>query len=274
MSTTEWHVSDQVWEAYVAGRLDPAAEASIDAHVVGCGTCREAARSFVAAESSDRLWSSIQETVSQPELAGSVRWLARLGVPRRDLVLLSASSGLYLPWVIAVGAAFVVTFISGTAGDRHESLFLMLAPLVPILAVVAAFDATDPIRELMAATPYSKLRLALMRATAALAVALPITTLLGLAVPELESLAFVWLLPALGLTSLTLVAMTWLRAWTAGAVAVSAWVTFTVVLTRVDRLDALVGPVSQVAFAGLTTVLTATFVVRTLQGGYATRGIR
>ena len=274
MSTTEWHVSELVWEAYVAGRLDSAAEASIDAHVVGCSTCHVAARGYVADESTDQLWSSIQATVAQPVLPASVRWLARLGIPREDLVLLSASSGLYLPWMVAVVSALVAAFVSGTAQHHHEAWFLLLAPLVPIFAVAAAFDATDPIRELCEATPYSKLRLALMRATAALGVALPVTTLLGLLVPDLESLAFVWLLPALGLTSTTLVAMTWLRVWTAGGTVATAWVVLVGTLTHLGRLDTLTSPTPQLAFAALATALTATFAVRTLHSGYATRRIR
>ena len=30
-----WHLEQHTWEAYAAGRLDPAAEASVEAHVTG-----------------------------------------------------------------------------------------------------------------------------------------------------------------------------------------------------------------------------------------------
>ncbi len=109
--------------------------------------------------------------------------MRRLGVAPDDVVVVSAADAFLVPWAVAVGFAVVSACVVGLAGlgpASRDAAFLALAPLVPVLAVVASYDALDPLREVMAPTPYSKLRLALLRATAALAVAVPATMAIGL----------------------------------------------------------------------------------------------
>src|ERR1700709_1969079 len=240
MTTQVWHVPPDVWQAYARGLLDPAAEASVEAHVVGCPDCRAGARAHVAPSTTESIWSSVHATVATPTLPRSVRWLRALGVPERELVLLGSADAVVVPWVTAVGAAIAVTLISGLGSSHylhHDVMFLALAPLVPVLAVLAAFDATESLREVSAATPYSKLRLALVRTTAALVVAVPVTTAIGLAVPGLGSLAFSWLLPGLGLTTSALVLLTWLSPRVVGGVLAIAWALFAGSAGRADRLE-------------------------------------
>ena len=55
-----WHVEPSVWEAYVAGQLDLAAEASVETHVVGCAECRAAANSHVAPEAAEAVWTQVR----------------------------------------------------------------------------------------------------------------------------------------------------------------------------------------------------------------------
>jgi hypothetical protein len=165
-----------------------------------------------------------------------------------------------------VGAAVAVALISGLGSSvyaDHDVLFVALAPLVPVLAVLAAFDATESMREVSAATPYSKLRLCLIRATAALAVAVPTMVAFGLVVPVLEPLAFLWLLPALALTSAALVLLTWMPARVTGAVLGLAWVSFAIGVGGNGRLDLVTAATSQVLFAGAGMSLVALLAVRT-----------
>jgi len=146
-----------------------------------------------------------------------------------------------------------------------------MAPLVPVLAVAAAYDALDPLRELTAPTPYSTLRLALLRATASLAVALPVTAAIGLVVPGLQDLAWVWLAPSFGLTLAALVLLTWWEAPVAAAMVCAVWVGSVVVVRTRGTVDVLTAPVAQVAFAAAGIALAATLVLRTstlrIQGG-------
>ena len=141
-----------------------------------------------------------------------------------------------------------------------------------MLAVVTSYDALDPLRESAGPTPYSKLRLALLRAAAALAVAVPATMAIGLVVPNMDDLALAWLAPSLGLTLAALVLLTWLEAWVTGALVASAWVTVVALLRAGDQVDALTTPVGAGRLRRLGAVgLVLALVLRTstlrLQGG-------
>jgi hypothetical protein len=266
MTTQVWHVPAEVWPAYADGMLTPAAEASLETHVAACASCRDAARAHVAPATTESIWSAVQGTVTSPTLPRPVRWLRRLGAPERELVLLASADAVVVPWITAVGAALAVTLISGLGGTRplpHDVLFVALAPLVPVLAVLAAFDATESLREVSAATPYSKLRLCLGRATAALAVAVPTMVALGLLVPVLEPLAFLWLLPALALTASALVLLTWMPVRVVGSVLGLAWATFALVVGGVGRLDLVTTAIPQAVFACAAVGLVALLAIRT-----------
>lgn len=269
-----WHVDARAWEAYVAGELDPAAEASVETHVLGCPECREAARSQVEPSTRETIWAEVRSTIAAPALPAVLRPLRRLGVRGDDLVVVSAGDSLLASWSLAVGFAVACTCLLGLTGlsaTSQEAAYLVLAPLVPVLAVVASFDALDPLREVAQPTPFSKLRLALLRATAALVVALPVTMAIGLVVPNMQELAFVWLMPALGLTSAALVLLTWFEAPVAGALVAVVWTTFVILLRSAERVDALTTPTAQLGFAAGAVALAIALTVRTstlrLQGG-------
>jgi hypothetical protein len=269
-----WHVDAPVWEAYAAGRLDPAAELSLESHLTGCPDCRAAARSQVAPAAVDDVWSRVRLTISAPARPLPQRAMRRLGIPADDVVVVSAADSLMVPWAVAVGFALVSACVVGLAGlgqANRDVVFLALVPLVPVLAVVASYDALDPLREVVAATPYSKLRLALLRATAALAVAVPATMAIGFVVPHMEDLALAWLSPSLGLTLTALVLLTWFEAWVTGGLVASAWVTVVALLRTGDQVDSLAAPVVQVAFLVAAGGLALALVLRTstlrLQGG-------
>lgn len=262
MSVEEWHVDERVWRAYAAGTLDAVDEASVDAHITGCGTCRDRARALIEPAAMASAWEGIRSEISRPQLPRSLRWLRALGVPEDDLALLAASDGMLLPWAVTVGSAVVCAIAAGLSPVRNEEMYLLLAPLVPILAVVAAYDATDSLRTLVTATPYSKIRLAMLRTAAALVVALPATTAVGLGLPGLDALAFAWLLPALALTSTTLLLLTWLSPWAAAMLAGSGWVVVVVTATGASGVGVLTDVTAQVSFLALGLLMIAAFVLR------------
>jgi hypothetical protein len=172
-----------------------------------------------------------------------------------------------------VGFAVLSACLVGLAGlspANQDAAFLALAPLVPVLAVAMAYDALDPLREVCLATPYSKLRLALLRATATLAVAVPATLAVGL-VPGMHDLAFAWLLPSLGLTTGLLVLLTWFEAPLAGSLVTGSWLALVLGLRSGWDVQALASPAAQLSCVALALVLAALLLVRTstlrLQGG-------
>lgn len=266
-----WHVTADLWRGYTAGRLDPALEDSIDAHVQRCRTCQIAANAHASTLPLGQVWSGVAARVTDPAPTGSRRVIGALGINEADAVVL-ASSTLALPWAISVATALASAVLAGIFPDQKDATFLLLAPLIPVLAVVAAFHATDPLRELVAVTPASKFRLALLRASGALVVAVPVTTGVGLLVPPLTPLAFTWLLPALALTAGTLALLTWLTAWPSAAVVSSIWLVVVAGLMRADRVQALWSATAAAIFIAALVVLTGVFVARSttarLQGGY------
>ncbi|MGW6282544.1 hypothetical protein [Kribbella sp. NPDC055071] len=262
-NTQEWHVAPELWEGYAAGALDPAAELSVETHVMSCSQCRAMAGSYVVPDIQETVWRSVQQSVSAPKVAFPLRWLRRLGVPDHELVVLGAADAVMLPWITAVGAALACAIVSGLSGLRYEMAFLVLAPLVPVLSVVAAFDATKSLREVSAPTPYSKLRLALLRTSFALAFAVPVTMAIGLLIPNLQSLAFAWLLPGLGLTASALVLLTWLRPWIVGGVVSALWGSAAAAASGFDRTDLITGIGSQLGFVLAALALGLIFTVRT-----------
>ncbi len=261
-----WHLEEHTWEAYAAGRLDPAAEASVEAHVTGCAQCRGAARSVVPPAATTAVWHAVRATVAEPVLPAPLRALRRLGAPTHDLVVVSAADSLLLPWAAAVGSALLAACLVGLAGLsplNQDTAFLALAPLVPVLAVAMAYDALDPLREVCLVTPYSKLRLALLRTTATLAVAVPATLAVGLVVPGMQDLAFAWLLPSLGLTTGVLVLLTWLEAPVAGAVVAGTWVALVAVLRTGWDVLVLTSSSAQLACVAGALVLGTVLLART-----------
>jgi hypothetical protein len=259
--TTSWHVEEPLWEAYAAGRLDQVAAAGVDTHLTACARCQSNARGYV--ESLEPVWAAVSLDVARPRLPRVLRPLARLGVPDHILVPLAASDSLLLPWAVAVGAGLATALLAGLADVHQAVVFLLLAPLVPVLSVMAAYDATDSLRELAAATPYSKLRLALVRTTAALVFAVPVTLAVGLLVPGLQSLGVGWLVPGLGLTMAALVVHTWTDAWTAGGGVGLAWSLVVLATSRGRDVESLTTGPAQAAFAALALVMALAFVLRT-----------
>ncbi len=253
---TVWHVEAPVWTAYAAGTLDPAAEASVETHVAGCAECRAAARAYAAP--APGVWEAVQATITRPRLPRPLRPLRRLGIPEGDLVVIGASDAITVSWAVAVAGALASVLATTLAGVRQELAFLLLVPLVPVLSVVAAFDATDSLREVAEPTPVSKLRVALLRASAALAIAVPATAAIGFVVPGLGSLTSVWLLPSLGLVLAALVLHTWLDAWVAAGVVSAVWVG--VVSSVHSELDTVT---AQLLFAALAAALAVVLVLRT-----------
>lgn len=249
-----WHLDEAVLTAWAEGRLNPAAESAVETHLTGCGRCQQLART--PAEVNDLVMSQVTARIRARD-GWAVRTVKRLGVSSEDLVLLGGTSGLVVPWSIGVGGAIFSALVSAWTPAYSDTVFWLLAPLVPMLAVVAAFDATDPLRELSEVTPYPKLRLALLRTLACLLVSLPTMLAVGLATPVLAGLGWVWLLPSLGLTSAALALLTRLDSRSTATTVAVAWSVVVLVAQERHRLDGLSTAPAQLAFALIAVGLIA-----------------
>ena len=260
---TSWHAGPELLRHYSDGTLGRAGQAAVETHLTSCGECRAEATRLVAGEALEPVWAGISTAISAPRLPLPLRLLERLGVRPTDLVVLRASSAVSVSWALAVAGALVFVAISGSLSTFEQQVFYaVVAPLLPAMLVAAAYDASDPTRELLASTPFSKLRVALLRTALAVAAALPVVVVMGLLVPGLESQRAAWLVPSLTLTVIALVLLTWLTAPGAVGVLVTAWVVVVGAWASGASLDSVTSVGVQSSFAAVAFLAAALLVWR------------
>ena len=242
---TQWHAGPDLLRQYAEGRLDPVAQAAVETHVERCASCRADTAAFVAPASLAPVWDRVLVEVRTPEPSRVSRLLRWLRVPEVDVVILRASGNLVVALAVAVAAALMFALVaSQLSHDRQQLAWLMIAPLLPALLVAGAYDSTDPIRELADATPYGKLRVALLRTLVAILGAVPLVGLMGL-VPEIDISVAAWLLPALAVASVLLVLLTRVSAAVSVAAVGAAWVLGVAALRAGDQIDQVTAPLGQ-----------------------------
>jgi hypothetical protein len=154
-------------------------------------------------------------------------------------------------WIAAIAAVVGLTALAAMAQpERMLVTYLLFAPLIPMAGVAAAYgEEVDPTFELTVASPYSQLRLLLLRTAAVLVAAVPATILAGLAIsPWWVSLA--WLGPGIAFVALVLAAATYVPPkYAAGGIA-TAWLAATMVAALSGHELDLVGPLATMLSVG------------------------
>jgi hypothetical protein len=140
----------------------------------------------------------------------------------------------------------------GVFVDRttHAPVFLLLAPLLPLLAVASAYSPRlDPGQETVRSTPYSQYRLVTLRTVVVLVPCLLAGVLLGLALPGPWWQAVTWLLPGLALSALGFAMLGRVSPAMATAVLGLGWTTVVLTWVRASG-DGLApfGPAPQVLY--------------------------
>jgi hypothetical protein len=261
--STAWHAGDTLLRAYRDARVDMGAAASVEAHLLRCPDCRTRLAALapdpVLAPAFDRVVADI----ATPSRAPLLRLARRCGLGESDAALLGAARALDGSWALAAVAVLGLTALAAVAHQGSgRVLYLLLAPLLPVLGVVAAFAATDPFAEIAAATPYSKVRLAALRTVAVCVTVIPLVVAFGLLLPPIGWLAVGWLMPGLALTVLALALMTWITPNAAGAVVAGIWaVTLLAVTSAADVQAAVRAP----AAAGYAVIACAGILLLTLR---------
>jgi hypothetical protein len=210
VTRTEWHVREEHLGEYASGHGDPVIAASTEAHLMRCERCRTALAARVDRSETDRRWARLADEVDRPSRTP----LERLGLRRTRGsgaglgVLRSAVGTPSLLWAGLV-ALLVAAALPAAAAGVHQSrglvMLLALAPLVPMAAVSFAYrHASDPVGELVLATPAAGLRMVAMRSLAVGAAALPAGLASGWLAGLTPSVAVAWLLPGLALAALVL----------------------------------------------------------------------
>jgi Putative zinc-finger len=215
--------------AYAAGGLDPAAEWSVEAHLPGCPACRAALAAHTDASRLAANRAELLARIGVPKPGVIGRTLRHCGVPEHVTVLLEATpslrrswlAGVFLVLAVAVGTAKLATASPfGASGLLHPAYvdwpvldpFLVVAPLLPLAAVAAAFSLPlDPAYRLASAAPVSMVWLLCVRTVAVIAATLIPVALAALALPGPLWLPVTVLLPALALCGAALGLATLIR---------------------------------------------------------------
>ncbi len=209
-----WHLSDGLVDQYVTGTLAGARAASVEAHTMACDQCRaelvESARQAVPSARLSAVWAEVQAEVDAPRPTWGERLALRLGVDADEARLVATAPSLRASWLAALVLVLGFAGLAPAMRDGTPLLLLVVAPLVPVLAVAGAYGRlVDSSFEVAQATPYPAGRLLLLRVLAVLVVSLAITAMFTLAFSQ-GWRPLVWLLPALAMVSLSLVLARWL----------------------------------------------------------------
>ncbi len=205
-----WHVPTSLARDYAAGELRGARAASVEAHVLACGPCRSLVGGHVPTDRLEAVWAEVENQVDAPRVTRIERLLTRLGMADTDARLVAATPSLRSSWFLALAAVLAFAVWAGQNGERGEVVFLIVAPLVPVLAVAGAYGPRiDPTFEISVSSPYPTLRLILLRAATVVLASGLLAGLASIWLPDV-GVAVAWLLPALALVSVTLVLARWM----------------------------------------------------------------
>jgi hypothetical protein len=248
-----WHLDPEVVRDYVAGAVSPPMAASAEAHLMACADCRAKVASTVDVQRAAAIWHAVADRVDAPRRGLVERLLSRLGVGGATARLVAATPTLRGPWLLAIAGVLAFAAAAAHADERWLGVFLVAAPLGPLGGVAVAFaSGLDPTREIGLATPYSGLRLLLVRTAAVLVATVPIAVTAGLALPGSGWLAATWLAPAVGLTAVALALTARLSPVVAVSAVAAGWVAITVTTILNGQLAILFGVDAQLVWLLLT----------------------
>ncbi len=271
--TKPWHIPTAQLERYVAGDSDQPTAASVEAHLERCPTCRSALAELSDPALIGDSWMALEHALDcepQSLLERVARRVARrAGVGDWEIRTLAPTLSLQAAWLAAAFLALLVAAaMARRAGGPEEGLarllFLTVAPLAPLTAVVAALGtASEAAPEVAQVMPASRLRIVAVRATTVMSAAIILGLIASAVLPGGWIEAVLWLLPALALSGLGALAGGRLAATTASAWLGSAWVVAVLVAARLtdDRLAAF-RPGAQVVYLVIAVLAVAWIAVR------------
>lgn len=241
---TGWHVDPAALSAWVEGTSGSIAGASVEQHLVRCEECRNAVAGLVPIEGVPGDWDQVLAQVSAGRSGRVERGLTRLGLQVGDAVVIAATPVLRVAWAAALAVVLGFILLASMLGhDGGRALFLVVAPLLPVVGVAAAYGpSTDPSYELVVGAPYRMMRLILLRTAAVLVTAMPVMTAAGFLLPWRGVVAVAWLLPSLAFTVAVLGASVWVDpSAAAGAIAVG-WICAVAVSAHYGSLLTVLAP--------------------------------
>jgi hypothetical protein len=276
MNGEAWHIDAASAQRYARHTGDEVMAASVEAHVAACGSCAAAVSAAVGAMHADLLdgvWSKVDELLDAPRLGIIERSVRAAGCSPATSRVIAATGRAQWSCLAAVALSLALAaFASNTGEDAAFVLFLLFAPIGPLVATAVAFERfAEPVENLLRTVPTSIWKIALVRSAAAV---VPSIALTALSIPILNErgwLALAWMLPSLALSGAALALTNWMRAEHAAAIVTLLWLSFPIVAKlRVESLlDAMAGPAQ---LASMAVLLAAVIVLARGRTTYDYRG--
>jgi hypothetical protein len=254
------HVSTPVLERYAAGETGSPSDLwwAVEAHLESCVECRDRLAEAVSRHSPAT--AALLERV-RVDLAGRLPRIAT--APTRHRRVPGWAAPAMLPRlaasVLVVLAALGLDLADSTG--RFPSLVLLLAPVVPLLPVAAAWSrGLDPAYELVVASPRAGLEMVLRRTAAALLVMIPVLAVAGAMAGASPA---GWLLPCLAFTAGALALGELVGLYRAATGLALGWAVVVVAPSLVSaRLPVLLEPAVWPGWAAAVAVVVVVLVVR------------
>ena len=259
-----WHVSSAALSDWVDGVAGSVVSMSVEQHVATCASCQATVAQRVPSATVAAEWEGVLEEIEKPPAPRTERLLVRLGVRPSDAVVMAAAGTLRTAWFTGMVAMLGFTMVAALLGrDGGVWLFLLVAPLIPVAGVAAVYGpSADPLFEAVQATPYSMIRLALLRTSWVLVTSVPATFAAGLLLPTSTLVTVGWLLPALGFVVAVVTASSWVDPDQAATAVAACWFVAVALAARSGSPADLFDPLALLIYVGLLVVAGGLLVQR------------
>lgn len=260
-----WHIAPADLQAYADGSSSYVQTTSAEAHLLRCAECRAALAPQVDPAPVREVWARVRDEVELPAPGRLERLALGLGLSPRDALLVGAAPRARGAWTLALLSCVVFAVLAGSGDPRSSLTFLVLAPLIPVVAVALSYGQdADPLWETTLSTPYSPLRLLLLRSAGTILTAVPVVVVASVFLPGPLWFSTGWLVPGLACTAVTLALSTWIRVPTAAAATGLTWGALCVLEsgTGLTRASHLLEPSLLPVYLLVVGAATLTFWVR------------
>ncbi len=229
MTNTEWHLDTELAGRYTHGRVTSVLATSIEQHLLRCEVCRRLLQAAVQTDRLDRVWAEIIERVETPKRSLLERLLRHVGVDEATARLVAVTPSLKGSWLTGTTVVLVLALLAAQTNPQGVSVFLLMAPVLPVAGVALAFGpAADPAHEIVASTPHSAVHLLAVRTAVVVSSCLLPAAVASAFLPGDFWVAMAWLGPALALTVGTLALSTRVAPHVAAIAMTVLWMTVVV----------------------------------------------